>query len=404
MINKYSLERDGELLLSEHFKVKEFKSYSDEILIDDELIKLLEQIFKGLECGKIIITSGYRTKIHDLQVTNGKGGTGQHTLGKAADFVAYDKDNKIIHAKYVCCVAQDLNVNGIGFIADNATHIDTRSAENKWWGDEVRGEDFIKDFYAYFDVQREIEVFEKASDIKIFEKGIDVSEHQGKIDWKIAKERGIDFAIIRAGYGMLESQKDKCFDFNYENAKANRIKVGAYWYSYAKSIQEAEQEADVFLSVVDGKQFEYPVYFDIEDKSQENLGVQLLTDIVLAFCNRVQSKGYYVGLYCNPNWINYKLDKERLKVFDKWLAHWTTTPAYGNEFGGLWQYSASGKINGIATDVDLNYSYRDYETLIKKLKLNGNSDVPEQRAPEQIKKEIEVELEGQSYKITIEKR
>lgn len=404
MINKYSLERDGEKSLSEHFKVKEFKSYDDEILIDDDLIKLLEQIFKSLECSKIIITSGYRTKIHDMQVTGGKGGTGQHTLGKAADFVAYDKDNKIIHAKYVCCAAQDLGINGIGFIADNATHIDTRDVKNKWWGNEVTGEDFIKDFYGYFDAQRKIEIFEKASDIKVSEKGIDVSEHQGKIDWKLVKEKGVEFAIIRAGYGMLESQKDKCFDFNYENAKANGIKVGAYWYSYAKSIQEAEQEADVFLKTIQGKQFEYPVYFDIEDKTQENLGVQLLTDIALVFCNKVQSKGYYVGLYCNPNWIDYKLNKERLKVFDKWLAHWTDRPAYGSEFGGLWQYSASGKINGIATDVDLNYSYRDYETLIKRLKLNGNSDVPEQRAPEQIKKEIEVELEGQSYKITIEKR
>lgn len=400
MINKYSLQRDGELSLSEHFKVKEFKSYDDEILIDDDLIKLLEQIFKSLECSKIIITSGYRTPLHDKQV--GGNGRGQHTLGKAADFVAYDKNNKIIHAKYVCCAAQDLNVQGIGFIADNATHIDTRSVQNKWWGDEARDNDYIQDFYEYFGVQREIEVFEKASDIKFYEKGIDVSEHQGVIDWKLAKEKGVDFAIIRAGYGMLESQKDKCFEINYANAKANGIKVGAYWYSYAKTVQEAEQEADVFLSVVGGKQFEYPVYFDIEDKSQENLGKDLLTDIVLTFCNKVQSKGYYVGLYCNPDWIINRLDKDRLIVFDKWLAHWNDRPAWGNEFGGLWQYSSMGKINGISTDVDLNYSYRDYAAVITKLKLNGFSKEAEQRTPEQIKEEVEIELKGEKYKITIE--
>lgn len=400
MINKYSLERDGELSLSEHFKVKEFKSYSDEILIDDDLIVLLESIFKKIGCSKIIITSGYRTPLHDKQV--GGNGQGQHTLGKAADFVAYDKNNKIIHAKYVCCAAQDLNVQGIGFIADNATHIDTRSADKKWWGNEVTGEDFISDFYTYFDVQRKIEVFEKTSDIKVHEKGIDVSEHQGKIDWKLVKESGIDFAILRAGYGSYSSQKDKNFEINYANAKANGIKVGAYWYSYAKTLEQSNMEVEAFLSVVSGKQFEYPVYFDIEDKSQENLGKDLLTDIVLTFCNKVQSKGYYVGLYCNPDWIINRFDKDRLIVFDKWLAHWTDRPAWGNEFGGLWQYSVSGKIDGISTDVDLNYSYRDYATLIKRLKLNGNSDIPEQRTPEQIKEEIEVELKGEKYKITIE--
>ena len=81
-------------------------------------------------------------------------------------------------------------------------------------------------------------------------KGIDVSVHQGKIDWKKVKAAGIDFAIIRAGYGREISQKDKRFEENYVNAKAAGIKVGAYWYSYADSVSRGEQEAKTFLEVI----------------------------------------------------------------------------------------------------------------------------------------------------------
>jgi len=203
------------------------------------------------------------------------------------------------------------------------------------------------------------------------EKGIDVSVYQGIIDWKTVKASGIDFAILRAGYGGFSYQKDKNFEINYANAKANGIKVGAYWYSYAKTLEQSNMEVDAFLSVVSGKQFEYPVYFDIEDKSQENLGVDLLTNITINFCEKVQSRGYYVGLYTNMNWITYKLDKSRLVKFDKWFARWSNIPPYGNEFGGLWQYSSTGKVNGISGPVDLNYSYRDYATIIKTNHLNG---------------------------------
>lgn len=87
-------------------------------------------------------------------------------------------------------------------------------------------------------------------------KGIDVSVHNGDIDWGKVKADGIDFAIIRAGFGRLEKQKDEKFEQNYAGAKAAGIPIGAYWYSYAMTPEEAELEADVFLSVIKGKQFE----------------------------------------------------------------------------------------------------------------------------------------------------
>lgn len=128
----------------------------------------------------------------------------------------------------------------------------------KWYGDEVHGNSTVTDdFYKYFG----------GEDMK----GIDVSVHNGNIDWQKVKSAGIDFAILRAGYGRLASQKDEKFEQNYAAAKAAGIPVGAYWYSYAMTPEEAELEADVFLSVIKGKQFEFPVYYDVEKKKQFDL-------------------------------------------------------------------------------------------------------------------------------------
>ena len=112
-------------------------------------------------------------------------------------------------------------------------------------------------------------------------KGIDVSEHQGVIDWaKVAKD-GVQFAVLRAGYGRELSQKDKQFERNYAGAKAAGIKVGAYWYSYANSVERGEQEARTCLKVLEGKCFELPIFFDQEyEKSILALSNKTRTDIV----------------------------------------------------------------------------------------------------------------------------
>ena len=98
--------------------------------------------------------------------------------------------------------------------------------------------------------------------------GIDVSKHQGMIDWSKVKT---DFAILRAGFGRYTSQKDPQFERNYAGAKAAGIPVGVYWYSYAKSAEEAREEAKACLQVLQGKQFEFPIYFDIEDGKLKNV-------------------------------------------------------------------------------------------------------------------------------------
>lgn len=188
-------------------------------------------------------------------------------------------------------------------------------------------------------------------------KGIDVSEHQGVIDWaKVAKD-GVQFAIIRAGYGRELSQKDKYFERNYAGAKAAGIQVGAYWYSYANSVERGEQEARTCLKVLEGKRFELPIFFDQEyEKSILALSNKTRTDIVLKFLETVKGAGCKVGLYSSTNFITTKLQADRLTAYPLWLAEYGSKLHYtGNVWA--WQYTSKGRVSGIKGNVDCNHGY-----------------------------------------------
>lgn len=211
-------------------------------------------------------------------------------------------------------------------------------------------------------------------------KGIDISKWQGVISvdtFKKFKSQGISFVIIRA----YCNGKDKCFEGNYKNAKQAGLNVGAYCYIYGKNTKAVTAEAKAFLEAVKGKTFEYPLYLDIEDKTLENLGKRLLTDMCKAFCDTIQAAGYYCGIYANPAWFDGRLYKNELAEYDKWLAHWVKVPKYGNEFGGLWQYG-TGRLDGYSGELDMNISYRDYSTIIKNAGLNGFEKHTAPQAPE----------------------
>ena len=196
---------------------------------------------------------------------------------------------------------------------------------------------------------------------------IDVSTWQGNIDWSKVKADGVQGAIIRAGFGNVASQKDNKFERNYTNAKAVGMPIGAYWYSYATSVADAKKEAEVCLSILKGKQFEYPIYYDLEDPSMTGCGKSVLTQIATTFCETLESAGYYVGIYSNPNWLKNYLDYNTVKKYTLWLAHWgVSEPAYKC---ALWQYSSSGSVSGISGRVDMNWGYQDFPTEIK----NGTS-------------------------------
>ncbi len=202
--------------------------------------------------------------------------------------------------------------------------------------------------------------------------GIDVSKWQGEIDWQKVKEAGVDFAIIRAGYGNLASQEDPMFDINIQAAQAVGIPCGVYWYSYADSPEDAKKEAEVCYSVIKDYKFEYPVFFDIEEDFQrDNLSTATVSAIVDSFCSTLEDKGYYVGVYSCASFLNTKIYASVLDKYDVWVAHYnTTSPAISRSYG-MWQYSKTGSVNGISGYVDTNYGYTNYPYLIASNNKNG---------------------------------
>lgn len=201
--------------------------------------------------------------------------------------------------------------------------------------------------------------------------GIDVSQWQGsKIDYKKVKEAGINFVIIRAGYGKSISQKDPCFETNYKNAKAAGLNVGAYWYSYAKTLEDAKAEASTCIQAIKGKQFEMPIYFDLEEQSQFARGKTFCSNLVKIFCSAMEAAGYWTGLYISRSPMQAYITDEVYNRYSLWLAEYGPKCNYGKYYG-MWQYSSKGKIDGISGDVDLDVCYEDYPARIKAAGLNG---------------------------------
>lgn len=188
-------------------------------------------------------------------------------------------------------------------------------------------------------------------------KGIDVSEHQGHIDWaKVAKD-GVQFAVIRAGYGRELSQKDDYFEQNYTAAKKAGIQVGAYWYSYANSVKRAEEEAKTCLKVLEGKKFDLPIFFDQEyEKSILALSSKTRTDIILKFLEIIQAAGRKCGLYSSTNFITTKLQASRLRQYPLWIAEYGFKLHYPGTVWA-WQYTSTGRVSGIKGHVDCNHGY-----------------------------------------------
>lgn len=226
-------------------------------------------------------------------------------------------------------------------------------------------------------------------------KGVDVSKHDGVIDWKKAKNSSmVDFAILRAGYGRLIEQKDNKFEANYKGCKENGIPCGAYWYSYAKSVSEIQTEARVFLQAIKGKQFEYPVYLDFEEKSQFNLGKAKCSEMAEAFLTVLEENGYYAGMYSSKSHLENYFTEDILNHYTIWVAHYGVSKTSYKYSYDIWQYSESGSVSGINHKCDLNYCYKeDFPEVIKKAGLNGftkTTDTPEspEKSVEELAKEV----------------
>lgn len=199
-------------------------------------------------------------------------------------------------------------------------------------------------------------------------KGIDVSSHQEKINWKQVKEAGIEFAILRC---HQLTGIDSTFKYNYKNAKANKIPVGVYKYSYALSVNDAKREANKVIKVLKNKQIDFPVYYDLEYKVQESFSVSKIERIALAFLKRIEAAGYKTAIYCNYYWYKTKISDKLKNKYDFWIASYPN-----NDLGEpeerllpkecyIWQYSKRGKVPGIIGDVDMDLYYPEKVKVIK---------------------------------------
>ena len=217
-------------------------------------------------------------------------------------------------------------------------------------------------------------------------RGIDVSAYQGSINWNSVANDGIYFAIIRSGLGKYAFQEDKNFKTNYTNAKNAGIKVGTYWVSYAMSVDEAYEEAEICYSIIKDYNFDYPVYYDMEVSSQSNsLSKQQITNIGLAFCKKIASYGYTAGIYANRNWFTNYIDKAQIinNGYEIWLAQYPSGEYAVNPENydkssecSVWQYSSKGSISGISGNVDVNVSYKEFDVqtnLDSSMSISGES-------------------------------
>lgn len=201
-------------------------------------------------------------------------------------------------------------------------------------------------------------------------KGIDVSQYQNPIDFNAVKKSGVEFVIIRAGYGKFINQKDPCFENHYAKAKAAGLNVGVYWYSYATTVTDARLEARTCLEAIKGKKFEYPIYFDLEERKQFNTGSTNCSNLVKAFCDEIEKAGYFAGLYISRSPLQQYISKEVANKYALWIAEYSNKCNYEGTYG-MWQYSSTGKVDGIAGNVDLDYCYVDYPSKIKNGGYNG---------------------------------
>ncbi len=235
---------------------------------------------------------------------------------------------------------------------------------------------------------------------EVLARGLDISKANYKttptgeyipLDWKAIKDAGFDFVILKIG--STTSGLDPTFEISYTGARSVGLDVGVYFFTYATTKEENQADADMVIEWLNGRQLEYPVFYDIEDASFDNDPYDqiapeipeksVVTDFCIAFIERIWENGYYGALYCNNDWLNNKLDTQKsLSTFDIWFARYPQpdslptqnevfTWTYGNQLSA-WQYCANGTIEGIqGTYFDFNYCYKDFLALMQKYHLNG---------------------------------
>ena len=188
-------------------------------------------------------------------------------------------------------------------------------------------------------------------------RGIDVSNFQGTIDWNQVKAAGIEFAILKVG--PVYGKPDSTFERNATECERLGIPYGVYYYSYARSVADANKEADRTLAWLGGHHPSLPVYYDLEDNyilQDPNFSKDKLAQIAQTFCNRMEAVGFKSGIYANLNWFNNYLNSQSLSGYDHWVAQYNWRCDYAGSYS-FWQYSSSGNVPGVNGRCDMNYCF-----------------------------------------------
>ena len=224
-------------------------------------------------------------------------------------------------------------------------------------------------------------------------KGVDISKHQTSADFAKVKAAGFEFAILRCGYrgwGSGTVEQDERWLQHVQNAIANKMPYGVYFFSQAITEQEAIEEAQFCLKMVKAQKVQplYPIYIDTEWANTSHTGradglsKAQRTAVVIAFCKEIEKAGYYAGIYASTSWFRERLNDNQLTSYDKWIAQYALRCTYKGAYG-MWQYGggtnylAPKKVDGISSaNCDQNYCYKDYPTIIKNNGLNGYNKKP----------------------------
>lgn len=211
--------------------------------------------------------------------------------------------------------------------------------------------------------------------------GIDLSKWNGNFDFQKAISEGVGFVLLRGAY---HATKDTKFEDYYSSAKSKNLPVGVYQYCMATSEDEARKEAEfLYQNCLKGKQFELPIYYDMEDNSIKKLGKAKLTSIAKAWCEYLEAKNFFVGIYAASSFFDSYLNDSELKSYAHWVAQWSINCTHA---GGLWQFGGEknfirpNKVAGKTTDQD--YMFVDYPSMIKEKGCNGFSKSKEKPFPD----------------------
>lgn len=231
--------------------------------------------------------------------------------------------------------------------------------------DTLKKHDYV--YENFKTLENEQIVYMDDTDRVVSKKGIDVSRYQGDISWSKVAEDGVEYAFVRCGIrGSTEGKllEDEKFKENIEGALDNGIDAGVYFFTQAVTVEEAEEEAEFVLELIEPYDITYPVVLDLEEVTSPKartaeMSRQEYTQNVIAFCEAIKKAGYTPMIYGNLKTFFIMLDMNQLEGYDKWFAYYNTPVYFPYEFS-IWQYTSEGSVEGIREDVDLNICMKEY--------------------------------------------